>query len=82
MKRIIYILILSYITISWNNLYAQKNTQPDSSSLQGIFQYGKWDIHHRTMFMATINQATLNDAHALGMGVGLGFVTRPFHGFQ
>jgi hypothetical protein len=82
MKKIIYILILSYITISWNNLYAQKNTPPDSSSLQGIFQYGKWDIHHRTMFMATINQATLKDDYAVGTGIGASFLTRPYYGLQ
>ncbi len=82
MRKIIYTFILSYIAISCNILYAQKNTLPDSSSLQGIFQYGKWDIHHRSMLMATLNQATLKDDYALGMGVGLGFLTKPFHGFQ
>ncbi len=78
-KLVLYILLLSSV-----NALAQKDTIPvkDTLTFAEHFTKGTISAHWRTFFMSTINDGALKDDYSLASGVGLGLLTKPFHGFQ
>jgi hypothetical protein len=66
------------------NAAAQKDTIPvkDTLTFAEHFTKGTISAHWRTFFMSTLNDGALKDDYSLASGVGLGLLTKPFHGFQ
>jgi hypothetical protein len=62
----------------------QKGALPtaDSGTLLYAFRNGQFNGHFRSFSMATINQGTLSDYVAQGIGGGLRYETAPFKKFQ
>lgn len=59
---------------------------PDSAQRAGnlwqAIKNSDWELHSRTVGMATINNGSLKDDAALGTSLYLGLTTRSFHGFR
>lgn len=51
-------------------------------NVQSYLQQGQLHMHMRVRSMATINQKTLTDYAAMGIGAGLSYVSPYFHQFQ
>jgi len=54
----------------------------DTSTLQAFFRNGEFYGHARYYFMATDNEANLKDFYANAFGMGIGYETGKFKGFQ
>ncbi|MFN5217605.1 MAG: OprD family outer membrane porin [Sphingomonadales bacterium] len=54
----------------------------DTTSLQHFFRHGEFYGHARYYFMATDNEAGLTDYFANAFGMGIGYETGKFKGFQ
>lgn len=77
--------LLLYIFLFFSlNALAQKDTIPikDTLTFAEHFTKGTVSAHWRTFFMSTINDGALKDDYSLATGVGLGLLTKPFHGIQ
>jgi hypothetical protein len=70
-----------YATPLWRSKKIIGHTM-DSSSLIYAFHNGQFSGHFRSFSMATINQGTLSDYAAQGVGGGLRYETAPFKKFQ
>ncbi len=51
-------------------------------SLKAYLKSGKFNGHARSYFMATDNAGDFPSYHALALGIGLGYQSAVFHGFQ
>lgn len=90
MKRVSFLL---FIVFGLNQLFAQvaqpylhhterdKNKE-DTSTLQAFFRNGEFYGHARYYFMATDNERGLKDFYANAFGMGIGYETGKFKGFQ
>lgn len=57
-------------------------TEVDTSSLQYFFRSGEFYGHARYYFMATDNEGPLTDYYANAFGMGIGYETKAYKGFQ
>lgn len=90
MKKIHFtFLILSFIKITQaqvsqpylHHTERDKNKE-DTTTLQAFFRNGEFYGHARYFFMATNNEANLKDFYANAFGMGIGYETGKFKGFQ
>jgi hypothetical protein len=88
LRKIVFIyLLLSVKIISAQLLPYQHFTErdrdkSDTTSLQHFFRNGEFYGHARYYFMATDNDAGLSDYFANAFGMGIGYETGKFKGFQ
>ena len=54
----------------------------DSSSVKNLFLKSKLEVNARSVYMTTINEGDLKDDYAIASGIGLGLLTKSFHGIQ
>lgn len=84
--RSLYIIFLIFIS---NIFFSQENNETiiaikkkdTIASLENKLRFD-FEVRSRTFFMATMYDNELKDDQALASGLGLGAVTRSFHGFQ
>jgi hypothetical protein len=63
--------------------YTERNRdKSDSTTLQSFFRSGEFYGHARYYFMATDNEGELKDFFANAFGMGIGYETAKFKGFQ
>ncbi|MCC5930783.1 MAG: OprD family outer membrane porin [Cyclobacteriaceae bacterium] len=64
------------------SLFASTHSDSTARSFSKFLSDGKFEIHTRSFFMATINKGDLLDYSTLAIGGGLGYVSPVFKGFQ
>lgn len=72
-------MILTHLSYGQDSL---KIVNRDTTKLKDVFSKGKLEVSARSFFMSTTNEGVLKDDYALASGVGVGFVSKSFHGFQ
>ena len=80
-KQIVLIVFMLLTCLSYGQ-DSLKIVNIDTNKLKDVFSKGKLEISARSFFMSTINEGALKDDYALASGVGVGVVSKAFHGFQ
>jgi len=74
--------ITSAQLLPYQHFTERARDKSDTSSLQHFFRNGEFYGHARYYFMATDNDAGLSDYFANAFGMGIGYETGKFKGFQ
>jgi len=62
--------------------HTERDRLMDTGSLQHFFQSGQFYGHSRAVSMGTYNRGELQDFHATGFGMGIGYETAPYKRLQ
>jgi hypothetical protein len=57
-------------------------SQQKDTTLNTVLTHGKFSVHARTFFMATVNDGDLTDYYALGVGAGIGYESPELKNFK
>ncbi len=87
------LILISFLLIGFSKLKAQvaqpyihhterDKNKKDTNTLQAFFRNGEFYGHARYYFMATDNDHDLKDFYANAFGMGIGYETGKFKGFQ
>ncbi|MFY8190971.1 MAG: hypothetical protein ACOVK9_08390, partial [Bacteroidia bacterium] len=72
----------SQVNQSYTHHTERSRDKSDTTTLQAFFRNGEFYGHARYYFMATDNEANLKDFYANAFGMGIGYETGKFKGFQ
>ncbi len=88
MKQLVLLVLLGISPLIHAQIYPyqhhteRERDKSDTSSLQAFFRNGEFYGHARYYFMATDNEKKLSDYYANAFGMGIGYETGKFQGFQ